>query len=1460
MSEINDGPLSIGLNIDTSGVDQGLDHVESRTVEAVNKVVSESTKIQNALKNIGSIGSNKDLLSDIGITVEQVGTKLENALIKPLSSSEAQSALEQIKGAFADIEKVVTINSEAVTTLQRAYDSLGDKAARASMKGTQAGKQEANQYKKQQLTLKEEIRIRKDLISQAKQQEKVLKKNETTIKENSQAHQTLRTRIRDLENEAALLRDQYQQEGKTLDESSGRYKEIIDELGRLKDIRGDLQKQGQILSNDQGQFQGIISGVTGITGGFMAAQAAMSMFSSEDKELQEVMVKVNQLMTITMGLQQMSNMLNKDSAFMLKTVTSLKKVWLKLTGQGKVAIQAEATAIRQSTIAQTANAGATKAAGAAIKGNIADIQGQAAAAQGSTVAIKGTTVAAKGLKKALISTGIGALIVLIGVIIDKIMTAISASKKAKKEAAAAEADIAKSGAEAYAKAMFELDEYKRKIDKFNGSKLQEKKLIGEINSKYGASLGYYKTLAEQKHNLITKGQAYCRVLMQEAIAEAYKQKVVDNVVKNQELESKKKSGEYTRSWINPWRWFGSKYTNEYRNEKNNIFTSTDTFLKGYYDASKKADEIKTDNGLNTNGYTDPAEIEAAIKAQNAYKAAISKNNEEQARAVEDMLYKIRQAEINTWKEGTEKTIAQIELDFGKQQLAIQRGYEDLKKAKIAKAKELFEANPDNKDKIFNPNSVNTEPTKKEKDYYNALDKENEHNHAESLKKIAEQDQQAMWNYLKQYGTLQQQKLALEQEYAKKIEEARTAGEKMSLQEDLKKKEASLNAKSLAMNIDWGATFEGVGTVLQDIAKDALKKVEEYMRTAEFKALAPESKKAYTDLRDKLTKEAGSGSNPLSKKTWQVVADDTRAYQNAVKQATEANERHTQAVNWLKSATEQLEKANKDVTAATNKEEKAKAEAAKKWAESNQNMAKAAVNKTATDVTEANQEVDDSKNKLGDSSKKAVVGLDTFTAALNNISSGSLYGFANGLGTLIGALSKTGDATKGIGNLFGEAGKAVGGLIGAILQILDAMGDDPKQFMVDVTNKLKDAINNLIEQLPDILIESFKQFGEVAAELFGSITKMFGIKVFQGADYSPWKKALEYWGDRLEIWGEAVDRYTNAITESYGAKSYDAANKAKYYNEQEIFGQKALMEARLKSGKSVGSHSQEYRMWQGSYKSVLGRRWQDVAGEISNQYGTPFNSMADLMNFSADDLRDIKAQYADLWAALDEEFKKGLEDLIEMKDKAGEIKDSLKEALTGTDFDGFRDGFFDTLSDMSKGVDDLTKDFSEQLNKSILNSLLDKKFSERIKALYDQWAGIFNENGDVDAGLADNAKKVQEQLAQDMVAFRDSIATQFGLEDTTSDREASQKGIATASQDSVDELNGRATAIQGHTYSICENTKILLSTTQGILKSVMHIEGETDGLGKRMESVENSLKSVKEDINVIATKGINIKRA
>lgn len=513
-----------------------------------------------------------------------------------------------------------------------------------------------------------------------------------------------------------------------------------------------------------------------------------------------------------------------------------------------------------------------------------------------------------------------------------------------------------------------------------------------------------------------------------------------------------------------------EYNDFVRNGSNNL-------TKEEYD--KKAKELKEKTELAKKEYdsrkagtdkdSDRAEKDAA-KAE----AAEERRKQVKEKVGQELVALQRKndkEEIDTMQEGLEKKLRQIENDYQAQKDAIDKQEtawkRDNKKAGIA-----TEANgltKEQTDAIKEANALN------EKSRSKAIEDANK----EALK----EELLAMTDYLKEYGTIQEQKYAIAKEYAEKIKEANegagTAEEKKWKVKALEKqRDAAMgqaDAKSLAMNIDWGATFDGVGNVLKDVARETLGKVEEYMKTAEFKALSAENKKTYTDLQAKLKQETGGNStSAFNFKIWDTIAENVRTYQESVRTLREKTDAHTQAVADLERAQQKLAEATDD--------------ASKEMAQKAVDIAQGKVETTAASQTEAEEASDKARKTLTDNTNAAAQGIKNFTNYLSEMSNGSLYGFANGMTKLITSLSKGSD---GIGKSLGELGGKVGGIVGAILQILDALGDDPRGFIDNLMGRVSDAINNVVADLPMIVVDVVKDVGNILAGLVSGIGSWFG---------------------------------------------------------------------------------------------------------------------------------------------------------------------------------------------------------------------------------------------------------------------------------------------------------------------------------------------------------------------------------
>lgn len=216
-----------------------------------------------------------------------------------------------------------------------------------------------------------------------------------------------------------------------------------------------------------------------------------------------------------------------------------------------------------------------------------------------------------------------------------------------------------------------------------------------------------------------------------------------------------------------------------------------------------------------------------------------------------------------------------------------------------------------------------------------------------------------------------------------------------------------------------------------------------------------------------------------------------------------------------------------------------------------------------------------------------------------------------------------------------------------------------------------------------------------------------------------------------------------------------------------------------------------------------------------------------------------------------------------------INEMVEDIIGGSSSDianELADAFFEAFQageDYAEAWGDKVKDIVADVMKRMLVS---KFLEEPLGQIFDKYKAKWFKDGQfvgLDAvinsmsGFAADLNAVGADFAKIWEALPDNVKSMF---EVTADatREASEKGIATASQESVDELSGRATAIQGHTYSISENTKIILSVVNMILQSVLNIEKHAEGISRSVERIESSTKEIKDTVNDFDLKGLKLK--
>lgn len=299
------------------------------------------------------------------------------------TTSGAASSLDQIRVTLGQIGAACEEHEQAIAKLSAEYDRVSHAASDAFMSGRD---DDYRALQDRADAIKGEVTVRKQLLNELRNQSNALEDEAQKIEkaaqeaENAaQSHVSFRTRLRE-------VREELMQLELAGDTSSERYKQLQAQMGELSEAMDAVTTQQNMLKRGERMWDGLLSGLSGVSGAFSAAQGAVALFSGENENLQKIMLKVQSLMAVTIGLKEVQLALDKDEAFQLVTINGLKEWWNKLLAVGR----GEQVASTAATVADTT---ATIADTAATAANTAAQQANTAAQTGNTVAQGANTVA-----------------------------------------------------------------------------------------------------------------------------------------------------------------------------------------------------------------------------------------------------------------------------------------------------------------------------------------------------------------------------------------------------------------------------------------------------------------------------------------------------------------------------------------------------------------------------------------------------------------------------------------------------------------------------------------------------------------------------------------------------------------------------------------------------------------------------------------------------------------------------------------------------------------------------------------------------------------------------------------------------------------------------------------------------------------------------------------------------------
>lgn len=852
----------------------------------------------------------------------------------------------------------------------------------------------------------------------------------------------------------------------------------------------------------------------------------------------------------------------------------------------------------------------------------------------------------------------------------------------------------------------------------------------------------------------------------------------------------------------------NKYTPaQYETATQNLKVAEDAYSKLGGDVSGKVAKAAA-----TTRRTRIKEENKAIKAQeelnNRLKALLQKNTDET---------------ISLMQEGTEKKIAEIKNDYAK------------RKAEIDKQEAEFKKKNKEAGKKVTLTSAQT----------NALNKARDLATQEYNKKLDEVNREAltsMRDYLKEYGSLYQQKQAIAEEYEEKIAKAQTEGEKLSLQQQRKKDLQTIEINAIRQNIDWGSVFGDFGAMFKDQLEPTIEKLQELSKST----TDVNEQKTIQELISKLQGSATIWDSDIFKK----VSDDINSYQSAMQGYIDAQEKEIEATKAVTKAQEDLAKAKKsgDKTSISK-------------AEANLSRAQGVLATASNNVLEFGSSVQKASSDLQTSAQKAVSQFQQLENGLQGLTSGSLKGIGNsilGLDKLFGGsmqkdvantlakgiqglLGKDSDAAKSLTKALGDSGMA-GEIISAILGILDILKDGFGTLISNLMDTVFGAVTGILDDAlsGDIVMKPLKSIGNNVSHILNTLS-FGGFNSLFGGDGNAKKvnDTIERLTDRNTLLQQSIEDLTDAMENSYGSKATSYYEQA-YKNQQET-NQNYLDIAKAQASYH-GSHGSWNRYW-GGFGS-------DEMDWIKKNVKSDFNG--DLFSLSPEEMKLLRGNVA-IWEHIENTGKgnyggrltEKLNDYIDQAGKLDELSDKLKESLTQISFDSMKDSFVSDLMDMSKSAQDFADDFSEMMQKALLSYSMEDLINGDLKKLYDDWAKAIEDNdGKLTETDIEAFNKRYDDIVQEGLKRRDEWAKVTGYTGSSSSSQtATSGGWASMGQDTADELNGRFTALQIAGESIAQN----MTTTISQMESIVTLGISTNGAVLEIRNMMIMTNSYLEDI-------------
>lgn len=764
-------------------------------------------------------------------------------------------------------------------------------------------------------------------------------------------------------------------------------------------------------------------------------------------------------------------------------------------------------------------------------------------------------------------------------------------------------------------------------------------------------------------------------------------------------------------------------------------------------------------------------------------------------------------------------------------------------------------------------------TNEERNAADATKKNIQHLRENALAQLewVENSKDAWVQYCSSYGTFLEQRAALDEKFAHDTQgmDRNSIAYKIQLKK-YKADISKLTTEGIKSSIDWSSVFSDIGMMSGKMARVQMSQLQRYTSTDEFKGLNASDQKTITDAISSLQQKAGpyivgafkdfgksvdnykDALNDLSKLKEQEVEDYNTLY---VAKQNEADAANNLAIaqdtlnDAIKRGSEQeIENAQAQVNA-----QKIILDGAKKAVKEAQDSA----TQSSEAVNNQSNIVKNAQENVRSSGKNLTSSFSLISSTIQSLKSGSLSGTFNAIVNLADAFSNLGKASNknakaneknaqkteisadknaGAQDKMSDQIQATGRLlqsipnvwtqaIGAVLSLLDSLGDDLEGGIGSLVGTLLDKIGNIVQTLLTQVFNGkfFADIGKGIFSLFGGIASGFASIFGGNGNWNSYRKAVEKYKELDKIWTSLISKKQEYLSLSFGDEAKEVSKELVNLAKADLEATQKLSKQYLRSWKR-GSHSAGYYFNKDMEKGVEGVYWSDISRAVGANI-TQVNQLSDL---SYKQLEKLKTQYTDWWIKLPEEYRNYLDSIIEKQNTLEDAQEAVLEKLTGVKFDDMYSSFMSALSDMSKGADEFVSDFKNKMLTALIENTMGddvKKWTQDFVKRYQQ--AVKDNGGKISDATAQQFREEISEASDYFFNRRESIANSIGM--GSADTDSTQKqGYATASEESIEELSGRALAQTEALYTISAqysaNSEILANLDSS-LKVVVEIEGQ-----------------------------------